>query len=782
MAMKHRHTPTFRTFWCLLACLITFAGGAQPRPADDDRIARIEFRSVTVGEALRILADRSGLNVVASEKASRIPVTMYLKDVRPLDVLEAMSKTYNLWYRKDARSGIVRVYTVDEFRLGKVDYSRERTEIFTLKHQMNLIDAATTIADLYGKRVVLDLGLENDSRILQELALRFQRFNIIDSQSRVSTTLGQQGGQGGGAGGGRGGFGGGMGGFGGGFGGGLGGFGGGFGGARGLFGPRNRNTRQQIRNDTSAQDVQREMGRTEELLGGVNERGVVLETTRRTAPIYVTLIHRQNRLVVRTRDEEALDQIRDLVKKIDTDMPTLLLEVKVLQIDLGDDFKSSFQFSVVGDKAKLTTRNGGIAEVLANSLLEAAPAFGNPALAATVLTKHFRARLEILEKEGRVTEVATPVLYTTNQEVSRIFIGEERPITTDINVTCGNTTGQVITGGTTSCQFDPDVETRNIGDTLLLTPNINEDGSVNIRLVIEQALPCKKCGSIPVPRTGAVAGDIADQTVPVDTVRTRVYTGTIVAQNGQAVAVGGLINETAEDVEEKVPVLGDIPLLGRLFRDEAQQRKRTELVIIVRPFVIDAPEKAEAVSERWLRRQSEHPALEDPARRLDIYRNPNATHRGYELQEPYKTYPGQDAMDRYNRKDGYWRRDEAELLPDASRRLYMKLTRYALKAVRTEDHRLENDQKITPRPAPQAGPVRLTADLTARPLASWGRGGVTVTALRLKNTGGARIRFDAHKLAGEWLAATVETPELAPGEETYLYLISAGGFDEALRR
>ncbi len=782
--------------------------GLKEAAGYEGRIAQLDFRSITLGDALRILTEESGMNVVASEKAARIPVTMYLRNIRPQDVLEAMAKTYNLWYRRDPNSGIVRVYTVDEFRLGQVEYSKEEIEVFTLKHEMNVLDAVSAITGLFGKRVVFDRASQQDFQILFDLAQRFARFNIIDTQSRLGQSIG---GGFGAAGFGTGRFGGfgsaGFGGF-----GGLGTFGGGFGGfgwpGFGAFGQMPA----QAGGETvvSPETVQKEMAGTEKLTGELKEREVVTETTRRQAPIYLSYIRRQNRLIVRTRDLDTLDQIRKLIAEIDTNMATLLLEVKVLQVDLSDGYDSVFEFSIQDHKFGVSKGNvnfattpdkvlapgirenpDGTAEevtvakklgpALLNSLADTAPALGNPALLATIVSENLRARLQLMEREGRVSEVATPMLLTSNQEVSRIFIGEERPITTDINVTCTTTTAQVITTTAGVCQFDPQVEARNIGDTLLLTPTINADGSVNIRLVVEQALPCQNCGRIPVPRAQTTA-QFGQEVVPVDTVQTRTYTGSVIAQDGQEVAIGGLINERAEDREEKVPILGDIPLLGRLFRDEVQRRTRTELVILIRPHVIHAPQQGGSISQAAIRAQSVHPALDQPNRNLNVYRNPYGVHRSYELKESYKTYPGQDVFDPYLRKDGYWdKRSERELTPDAFEQFYMELTRYAAKAVRGED-RDAKALKLTRLSDLPKQPVRLTPKLEAEPLASWGRGGLTITALRLINRNARSILFDAKDLRGEWLAATAEKPTLAPGEETYLYLIAAGSFQEALRR
>ncbi len=360
------------------------------------------------------------------------------------------------------------------------------------------------------------------------------------------------------------------------------------------------------------------------------------------APIYVSVIKRQNRVLVRTRDRAAMDDIRNLYHKLDVESSMLLMEVKILSIDLSDGFDSLFDFKIkAGDVA--ITQGTNATNALGQSLETVASAF-NPALLATMVSKNFEARLQLLEQENRVTELATPVLMTTNQEVSRVFIGEERPIVSGYEASTAaaanaNGLGNVIVNSF----LVPQTEVRNIGTTLLLTPNINADRTVSIRVLIEQSGLAAVKATIPV--------SIGDQLVPadIDVVQAKTFSGTVVAGDGTAIAVGGLIEERAADGESKVPILGDIPGLGFFFKDQGNLRSRTELVVIIRPYITSTPSEAAQTSREFLWQNSQHPNAPD-ASNMDIYSNHDRRHKGYQLEQPYKEYPAQDSMDAFHGK------------------------------------------------------------------------------------------------------------------------------------
>ncbi|WP_198243000.1 type II secretion system protein GspD [methane-oxidizing endosymbiont of Gigantopelta aegis] len=466
------------------------------------KIAQLEFRDISVSDALRILSDQSGMNVVASKAAAKVKMTLYLKNIKPMDVLEAMAKTYNLWYQKDPRSGVVRVYTVDEFRLGKVDYKNEQTKIYTFKHERNALDFAYIIQDLYGfDRVRLSPGAD-ETEIISDLSDRLQRYNLIakntmnlgnGSSSNFGVTAGGAGGIGGSSG-----------------------IGGRNSNQRGSRSNRSGlNTRRTGGNNSNTQtidtndvvDSQKMLPKSEvEGLFSGRFQGSAQSMSRlieRLSPIYVTRIKRQNRVLIRTRDRKVLGEIDQLYKQVDTELSTVLMEVKLLQIDLSDGYNSLFDFKLKNNGHAALTEGQNATAALNNTLTAAASAF-NPALLATYVSKRFEARLQLLEKEGRVTEVATPILLTANQEVSRVFIGDERPIVNGYQESAAVTTNTGNSNIINQTIIVPQTEVRNLGTTLLLTPNINQDNTVSLRILIEQSTLSPTKATIPVQVAGAL--------------------------------------------------------------------------------------------------------------------------------------------------------------------------------------------------------------------------------------------------------------------------------------
>lgn len=743
-------------------------------------IEQIEFRDITVGDALRILSEQSELNIIASKEAAEIHVTMFLRRVTSMEVIDAIAKTYNLWYQRDVNSNIVRIYTVKEYRLEQVEFKKEETEIFTMKNAKNALDLAETVKNLFSERVTLSYG-KNEREIMTDLSQRFQRFNMIDGRSTLTSARGGSGGGGGGSGG-RGGnnstsinaSNGGM-----------------LGNQLGVSVEGQEHSNRQIEMDEQLRvgtEILRKFAEAKDSMQGLmtgdigQSSGLLDQTVRHQAPIYVGVIKHQNRVLVRTRDQDAMAEIRQLYRKLDTDSSMLLMEVKVLSIDLSDGYNSLFDFKLKSNNANLSTLNAtqtiGLDQAADTALRAAATAF-DPSLLATVVSNNFEARLQLLEKEGRVTELATPMLMTTNQEVSRVFVGEERPIISGYSASTTTATTGAIAGAVVSTPIlVPETDVRAIGTTLLLTPNINADRTVGIQILVEQSTLSAGKGTIPVQ-----IGDTL-QDANIDLVQERTFSGTVVARDSTAVAIGGLIQEAASNSEKKVPILGDIPGLGFFFREDGQERTRRELVIIIKPHIMETPTEAAGVSHEVMEQNSIHPNALD-AGSLDIYSNPDRRHKGYVLDQPYKEYSKQDAFDKYRGRGDSRDFPENRRASSTARQTYVDLTRYASEAIRLPPEQRRIDPKITPVRLGEFVPVDLTYDarIKALAIAGWRQGGVYVTAVELHNVSNDRVTVDYRHLKGRWLASTIENETLAGQTEkshatAYLYLISSQPFEE----
>ena len=330
----------------------------------------------------------------------------------------------------------------------------------------------------------------------------------------------------------------------------------------------------------------------------------------------MTVIESHNQLVVRTSDEKALQAIRDLIFRLDVPTPVVLLEVKVLSINLGDDFTSVFNYQFTD--GVLTSGGFNTGTTTANILppfadnpafltgpkrfnaLNPGPIGGNPpqGLALEVVSPNFRARMQMLESKNRVTELATPFLMSANNEVNRIFSGVSQPITT------GFSSPQIIsnTSTTTTLPSTPITTLQDLGTTLLITPNVNADRTVTLRILEENSSDVPNGANIPI-----VSATGTTTEVPVDTVSRQTISGTVVALDGQTLALGGLIQEGLTDARMEVPILGKIPYLGVFFRSQNTMRTRTELVILIRPFVLTTPCESGEVSRSMLEALSIHP-------------------------------------------------------------------------------------------------------------------------------------------------------------------------------
>jgi general secretion pathway protein D len=573
---------------------------ANPNPpVREPRLARVDLRTVPLEQAARLLADLSGVNVAVSALAAALPVSVYLSDVEPLVAVRAICESHQLWWRRDAATGIVRVGTAGEYQRDLAELQEERTEAFTL-HYPNVFDVGRAVRELYGDRVVIRQQLLQDESLI-ELANRLSRFDLFDGRQQgfgqgfngngqQNGAFGQQGAFGAGLGGGLGaGFGGGL---------GVGQVDGGGGGAfgNGQLGQNGSGSQLDLlRAQTwTAGEIQRLEQAIERLQAGGDagaQKDLQREVAGRTrSPIFVTIAPRQNKVLVRTRDTAALEQIRGLVQSLDVPTALVLLEVRVLGIDDLDGFESFFEYQGA---------DGSIAGQVTTGNIQRAPA-GTPGPGGTGLRSGdlifqyvdatFGARLQMLERDNRVHSLATPILLTANNEVSRLFVGKEVPINRSfvggqINL---NQATATTTTGTTSIEFRP------VGTTLLMTPSINADRTVTLKIVQEQS-------NADGTATVLVPSGTGFQAQTVNIVSSQTVSGTIVAKSDLAVAFGGLVETGESLVSEKVPLLGDIPVLGLLFRRDVERKTRREIVIVVKPYVIGTPSEQVGRSRSVLR-------------------------------------------------------------------------------------------------------------------------------------------------------------------------------------
>ena len=173
--------------------------------------------------------------------------------------------------------------------------------------------------------------------------------------------------------------------------------------------------------------------------------------------------------------------------------------------------------------------------------------------------------IEALEADTNTNIMGTPILTTLDNEEAEIRVGQEVPFVTGSFTNTGSAGGSVNPFTT--------VNREQVGLTLKLTPQINEGNAV--RLKIEQEL-----------------SSISESTQAVDLITSnRAINTTVIVEDGGTLVLGGLIREDLLEKEQRVPLLGSIPLLGALFRSTSTQKIKTNLMFFIRPTILRSAEQ-----------------------------------------------------------------------------------------------------------------------------------------------------------------------------------------------
>ncbi|MDP9549040.1 UNVERIFIED_ORG: general secretion pathway protein D [Burkholderia cepacia] len=167
--------------------------------------------------------------------------------------------------------------------------------------------------------------------------------------------------------------------------------------------------------------------------------------------------------------------------------------------------------------------------------------------------------------------LSTPNLITLDNEEAKIVVGQNVPIAT------GSYSN--LTSGTTSNAFNT-YDRRDVGLTLHVKPQITDGGILKLQLYTEDS--------------AVVSGTTNAQTGPTFTKRS--IQSTILADNGEIIVLGGLMQDNYQVSNSKVPLLGDIPWIGQLFRSESKVRAKTNLMVFLRPVIISDRSTAQEVT------------------------------------------------------------------------------------------------------------------------------------------------------------------------------------------
>ncbi len=214
----------------------------------------------------------------------------------------------------------------------------------------------------------------------------------------------------------------------------------------------------------------------------------------------------------------------------------------------------------------------------------------------------FRVAIRALEQRQGVDLLSAPKVTTLSSRQAQIKIVDVRYIVTDIETdqTSGGSTynGYPGTagggGGGVGSLIQPIAEPYELGPVLDVVPYVSADGfTIQMTLIptikefVGYDLDSAKLFSTQVQSVGATAANPLTQITPLPIFRLRQVVTSAIVWDGQTVVLGGLISENVSKTKDKVPLLGDLPLVGRLFRSESSQTRKKNLLIFVTPTIID---------------------------------------------------------------------------------------------------------------------------------------------------------------------------------------------------
>jgi general secretion pathway protein D len=190
----------------------------------------------------------------------------------------------------------------------------------------------------------------------------------------------------------------------------------------------------------------------------------------------------------------------------------------------------------------------------------------------------FQATLRAIAQAGKTEVLSRPSVLTRNNQQAVISLGQEVPLVTNTRFdTFGN---QINT-----------VAYQNVGIILRVTPFITDDDKVEMIVTPESSSLADRSQWVPV--SGGAGGAVL---APV--INSRSADTVVVVPNGQTVVIGGLMEKSKMQSDSKIPILGDIPLLGNLFKRKLKDDAKTELMIFLTPHIVKEPGQLAGVSAR----------------------------------------------------------------------------------------------------------------------------------------------------------------------------------------
>jgi len=296
--------------------------------------------------------------------------------------------------------------------------------------------------------------------------------------------------------------------------------------------------------------------------------------------------------IIINADPETQRMLVDVITQLDTRREQVLVEALVVEISDAAARKLGAQLMVAGRDGNIplgytnfpgsapgvgelaagaaAARDGDVDSPAVNNALRSLLGYngGLMGLAGETGSAVFGLIIDAVKSDTASNLLSTPSILTLDNEQARILVGQEVPVTT----------GEVL-GDSNSNPFRT-IQRQDVGVQLLVRPQINAGGGITLDLRQE---------------VSSIAGPVSEGFNELILSKRQIDTR-VLADDGAIVVLGGLLDQADRNTVNKVPVLGDIPGLGALFRSTARERNQTNLMVFIRPTIVRDSAQAQAVT------------------------------------------------------------------------------------------------------------------------------------------------------------------------------------------
>jgi general secretion pathway protein D len=285
-------------------------------------------------------------------------------------------------------------------------------------------------------------------------------------------------------------------------------------------------------------------------------------------PLKIVADETKNSLLIMANDRDYQRVLR-VIQGLDVVASQVLIEAVIAEVTLNDDLQYGVQWQI----AKSGTPTATFSNAVTGGVAAAFPGFNYAINAANIA-----ATLSALNSITHVNVISTPSLMVLDNKTARLQIGDQVPITTQ------SATSTV----TASTAIVNSITMQDTGVILSVTPRINESGRVQLEIEQEVSSVVKTTTS-----------NIDSPTIQQRRVKT-----TVVVNDGEVLALGGMIQDQASKTSSQVPLLGDLPGVGAIFSNRSNTVNKTELIILITPRVVRDGAEGRLVTEEYRRKMN----------------------------------------------------------------------------------------------------------------------------------------------------------------------------------